>query len=312
MGRIYTCAVVQGNIRYGTEQVITCLTKHFDRVILSTWDDEDPSKIPKGNFDLVQSSKPAVPGFTHRNFQRCGTAAGLRKAAELGATHVLKWRTDMLPTKLDVSQLLAWSKQEIPPGLDSRLVTCAFRNLSVTQDWFSTIPDLFAFADIRLMKLLWDDIEFDYSRSMNIPYDMEEECGLAWCERPDAEGLYCPEAELYANFRNRLQNVIHVRLNHVEIAKKFMRLIDHRRLGICWFGNNGNFRSILQAVQHPWWTEKIWRYKDPVLADPGYLEQGWAQKLRRKHLARLLIKYEIKLQKRWYAAYRVNELQSEK
>jgi hypothetical protein len=175
MERVYTCAVVQGNLRRGSDEVLACLTSHFDRVILSTWDDENPDKIPKGNFEVVLNKKPLVPGYSHRNFQRLSTAAGLRRAEELGATHVLKWRTDMLPTKLDVQQLLKWSTYEVPPGFDSRLVTCAFRNLTVSQDWFSTIPDYFAFADIRLMKLLWGEESFDFSRNMNVPEDMAKE-----------------------------------------------------------------------------------------------------------------------------------------
>ena len=304
MERIYTCAVVQGNLRHGTDEVLACLSRHFDRVILSTWDDEDPGKIPQGDFELVLNRKPAVTGYTHRNYQRLGTAAGLRRAEELGATHVLKWRTDMLPTKLDVQQLLKWSNYKIPPGFNSRLVTCAFRNLTVNQDWFSTIPDLFAFADIRLMKLLWGDESFDYSKDMNIPDDMAKEYGLEWCNRADVRGLFCPEAELYANFKSRLQQQLHRKLTHFSIAKHHMRLFNHRHLGICWFGEQGKFRSITQALQHPWWSEWIWKFGEPYRVESGYPETTWLQKFRRKHLTRLAIKYELYKQRKWYEAYR--------
>jgi hypothetical protein len=308
MGRIYTCAVVQGNIRHGTDEVLECLARHFDRVILSTWDDEHPDKIHKENFEVVLNRKPLAPGYSHRNFQRLSTAAGLRRAKELGATHVLKWRTDMLPTKLDVQQLLKWSAYEVPHGFDSRLVTCAFRNLTVKQDWFSTIPDYFAFADIHLMKLLWDDESFDYSRKMNIPVEMENEYGIDWCERPDALGLFCPEAELYAIFKSRLQKHLRRPLTHLEIAKHHMRLINHRRLGICWFGEHGKFRSITQALQHPWWSEWTWRYGKPVYVESGYPETSWLQKFKRKHVTRAVIRYESYRQSKWYEAYRRNRI----
>jgi hypothetical protein len=303
MGRIYTCAVVQGNLRRGTEEVLACLIGHFDCVVLSTWDDENPDKIPKGDFEVVLNKKPLVPGYSHRNFQRLSTAAGLRRAEELGATHVLKWRTDMLPTKMDVQQLLKWSTYEVPQDFDSRLVTCAFRNLTVKEDWFSTIPDYFAFADIRLMKLLWGDESFDFSRDMNIPDEMAKEYGVNWCEKPDALGLYCPEAELYAIFRSRLQKQLGRQLTHFEIAKHHMRLFNHRRLGICWFGEHGGFRSITVALEHPWWTEWIWKYGKPDYVESGYADKNWLPKFRRKHVTRRVMKYEMYRERKWYETY---------
>lgn len=300
MGRIYTCAVVQGNLRRGTDEVLACLARHFDRVILSTWDDENLDKIPNGDFEVVLNQKPPVPGYSHRNYQRLSTAAGLRRAEQLGATHVLKWRTDMLPTKLDVPQLLRWSAYEVPQGLDSRLVTCAFRNLTVKKDWFSSIPDLFAFADIRLMKLLWGDGAFDFSLGMNIPDPMKKECGSSWYEGSDAASLYCAETELYAIFKSRLQIILCQELTHFEIAKDYMRLINHRRLGICWFAEHGGFRSITQALEHPWWTEWRWKYGNPVQVEPGYIETSWLQPIIRKYISPIAIQYELYRQQRWY------------
>jgi hypothetical protein len=306
MPSVKTCAVVQGNIRRGTDEVLKCLVQHFDLVILSTWEDELPENIPFGTWELVTSRKPAEHGNSHRNFQRLSSAAGLRRAEELGATHVLKWRTDMLPTKMDVSQLLAWSAFEVPDGMASRLVTCAFRNLTVRQDWFSTIPDLFAFADIGLMRLLWGDESFDYMQNMNIPVEMVREYGLEWATGSDAVGSYCAEAELYAIFKNRLQRERRVHLTHSQIAKDYMRLFDHQRLGICWFGSDGAFRSISQALQHPWWTERTWEFGEPKVSELGYPETTLMQKLRRKHLTRWVSKSELRFQRVWLEEYRRN------
>lgn len=297
---VKTCAVVQGNIRHGTDQVLACLSGLFDEVVLSTWDDECPSNIPKGDWHVVQSRKPAVPGYTHRNFQRLSTAVGLRHAQELGATHVLKWRSDMLPTMLSVKQLLAWSCYKVPDGIPSRLVTCAFRNLTVRQDWFSTIPDLFAFGDINVINMLWGDDLFDYERSINIPEEMMREVGTEWSTRSDAVGLYCSEAELYAIFKSRLQRLYGVPLTHERIAKDFMRLFDHLRLGICWLGPQGQFRSISQALQHPWWTERIWESGKPAISDWGYSDRGFIKSLRRKYLTPRAIRQEQTLQTAWY------------
>lgn len=304
MSGINTCAVVQGNIRHGTNEVIACLTRHFDQVILSTWDDEPIEKIPNGNIDIVLNKKPLCAGYSNRNYQRLSTATGLRRAEELGATHVLKWRTDMLPTKLDVPQLLEWATFQVPLGFDSRLVTCAFRNLTVRQDWFSTIPDLFAFADIHLMKLLWDDSSFDYTQDMNVPEAMTGEIGQNWIQRSDAAGLYCAEAELYAIFKSRIQKQLNRQLTHPELATQYMRLFNHRNLGVCWFGEPGKFRSIPQALQHPWWTESTWRGEAPTCSELGYPESSWLQKFRRKYVTPTVISYELFRQQQWFEANR--------
>lgn len=297
---VKTCAVVQGNIRKGTEEVLEFLARHFDVVILSTWDDEPLERLPIGDWDLVRSRKPAVAGHSHRNFQRLSTAAGLRRAREIGATHVLKWRTDMLPTKLNVQQLLEWSSFNVPSGMKSRLVTCAFRNLTVKGDWFSTIPDLFAFGDIGLMTTLWGDDTFDYTATTNLPAEMLLETGSQWLNRPDVAGLYCAEAELYAIFKSRLQRKLGTPLTHVQIAKNYMRLIDHLRLGICWFGESQQFRSINQALQHPWWTEKTWASEKPQVSDVGYPDSGFRKSMRRKYLTPWVIRRELDRQFEWY------------
>lgn len=154
------------------------------------------------------------------------------------------------------------------------------------------------------MKLLWDDESFDYSREMNIPDDMAKEYGMKWCEEPNASGTYCAEAELYAIFKDRMQKQLGTQLTHFEIAKRYMRLINHHRLGICWFGEPGEFRSITQALEHPWWTEWIWQFGKPDYIEAGYRETNWLQKFRRKHLTRRVIGYELFLQRKWYEAYR--------
>lgn len=302
MAKPFICAVVQGNLRRGTSEVLACLSHHFEKIILSTWEDEPAKQFRSKKVDIVLSKKPDAPGYTNRNYQRRNTAAGIRRAEELGATHVLKWRTDMLPTKLDVRQLMEWSEYDPPSGLDARLVTCAFRNLSVEPDWFSTIPDLFAFSSLPMMKLLWGDEGLDYKSEMNVPTQMIRECGLDWRNEPTALTTYGPEAELYAIFRNRLETVAGKSLTHPVIARRYMHLFDHHRLQICWFGQSG-FRSIVQAVQHPWWTESVWLGEREMTAPAGYHLTTWRQRFRRKFVTRFAIRQELNKQRQWYRDY---------
>jgi hypothetical protein len=296
------CAcVVQGDIRRGTDEVLIELQRHFDLVILSTWIGEE-HKIPKGSFEVILNKKPDNPGFTNRNYQRLSTAAGLKCAEIAGCTHVLKWRTDMLPTKLDLNQLLQWSRYKVPQNVSSRIVTCAFRNLSVEPDYFSSMPDLFAFADMETMKLLWSDDGFDFSKSMNVPTDMINKCGTEWMNDKNAFSIFCVESELYANFKNRLQTKTGHYLAHREIAKDYLYLINHERLGICWFAPDSGFRSILQALQHPWWTEHIWLTGEPTVNGIGYPEKSLQQKVKRI-ITPYVIRVRIAEQKRWYKYY---------
>lgn len=298
-----TACVIQGNIRQGFPQILSEITKHFDVVILSMWENER-EKLLAGNYEVVLSKEPENPGYTHRNYQRVGTYAGIVRAMDLGCTHVLKWRTDMLPTKLDVTQLLHWSKYKVPAGFSSRVVTCSFRNLTVEPDWFSSIPDLFAFADIEMMKLLWGVEGFDFSKSMNVPEEMILECGTDWLTEPNHSETFCAESELYAHFKNRLQKKVGSNLGHRKIATNFMRLIDHRRLGICWFAADKSFRSIPQALELPWWTEKIWDQGNPKVIGKGYPKRFFSRQVWR-FLKRLVIRREVWQQNRWYQDFQI-------
>ena len=252
-----TACIIQGDIRNGFELVLKEMQKHFNVVVVSTWEDE-VKNVTDDDVVTVFNQKPKVAGYSHRNYQRYSISRGLEKAKELGCEYVMKWRTDMLPTKLDVNQLIKWANYNVPNGVSSRIVTCAFRNLTVYEDWFSSMPDLFAFGHIDMMEMLWGDDGFDYTKMMNPPQQMLIDEGEEWAKIGDVSGYWCAESELYAIFKDRLQKKLGIKLSHENIARNHMRLFDHNSLGIVWFGEDGNFRPIFQAWQHPWWSESAW------------------------------------------------------
>lgn len=297
-----TACIIQGNIRNGFEVVLKEIQKHFDVVIVSTWEDE-VDNMPNGDFIKIFNQKPKVTGYSHRNYQRYSTARGIEKAKELGCEYVMKWRTDMLPTKLDVNQLIEWANFNVPNGVSSRIVTCAFRNLTVSEDWFSSIPDLFAFGHVDIMEILWDDVGFDYTKMMNPPHQMLIDEGEEWMSRNDVSGYWCAESELYAIFKNRLQKKLDIKISHEKIAKDYMRLFDHDRLKIIWFGDKHRFRSIFQAWQHPWWNESTWINKKQIM----YIKKGYKLfgiKTYLKNKFGFIISYiEMKKQKQYLKEY---------
>ena len=285
--------IVQGDIRRGTELVVNSMKNKFDVVILSTWKD-DLDNLPKiSDCEVVVSDKPLVAGLSHRNYQRFSTAAGLRRAKELKCDYVLKWRTDMLATNLKVNELINWSKYDIPDGVSSRIVTCAYRNHTVNRDWFSSIPDLFAFGDVDTMELLWGDKGFDYTKTRNVPEKMIEQEGNDWIEKDQKGATWCAESELYAIFKDRLQKKLKKELSHEEIAKKYFRLIDYNKLHIIWFNKTSGFRPIFQGWEHNWWNENDWKSNKSVKkGNFAYTVKGLLPKIKLR-LSFLLSKYEV-------------------
>lgn len=293
--------VVQGDLRRGSDIVLIELKKHFDVIILSSW--ERPSSFfVDDKIDLVVSNKPSNPGVTNRNMQRYSTASGLRRARELGCEYVLKWRTDMLPTNLDVHKLIKWANENPLPDRKSRIVTLAFRNLTVKPDWFSSIPDLFAFGHIDELEMLWGDEGFAYSRDMNVPAGLITECGDEWQCEVDASTVFGAETELYAIYKERLQRKFGVKLNHPSIVFDYFRLISHRELGICWFAKDGGYRSIVQAYEHAWWKESHWiKKRQPKVQLVGY-KKNCVGTIKSK-LSLPIMYFEKKLQDRYLKKY---------
>lgn len=301
MSAIKTGCIVQGDMRRGTNETLAVLADHFDILILSTWKQDEP-KVPDGNFDLILNDVPPCKGQAHRNYQRTGVDAGLKLAEKLGCNYVLKWRTDMMPTKFDVGKMLKMSHYNISDGVPSRIVMCDFRNLTINPDWFSTIPDFFAFGHIDMIKMLWSAEGFDFLKPINPPKDMIKDLYGQWDYKDPR--LFPPEAELYANFKSRLMKKTNRSLNHISIAREYLYLVDYRKFGICWFAPDRGFRPIGVTYRYPWWTESVWKGKRPVIDIPGppstkYLWEKVSNKLRKFSKKRDCLEQHI-----WLSKYR--------
>lgn len=283
--------VVQGNIRSNFEHVLRSLIPKFDYIIISTWENDHIEFDCPENVIIVKNRIPKIAGYSNRNLQRFTTANGLRIARELNCDYILKWRTDMLPINLDLKFLFNQSQFDIPQGFNSRIVTCAFRNLSVNPDWFSSIPDYFSFGHIDIMEVLWGDNEFDYSQMYNLPEEMKLELGVQWTANKDIAGYYCAESELYAIFKQRIQQINKDIYSHEEILKSFFNLIDHKSLAIIWFGANGLFRPIL-ALNFPWWTPSVWNGTEKA----KLIAAGYPQSIFWKYFSKYIVYFITRLE----------------
>lgn len=260
--------VIQGDIRVPLKPIIDELSKQFDVVVVSTWKDNE-ALCPAGDYELILNEKPVVAGVTNRNLQRYSTARGLEMLAAKNCTHVLKWRTDMLPTRLNVNDLLRLSRLGSENELGGRVITGSFRHLSVNPDWFSSFPDLYSFSTMEGAQLLWSDDAFSYEVQFNMPDRMRQELNICKTNKPDAiifcekeyslRGIYAYDAhtELYAIFKDRIEKRYGVNLTHQEIIRKYFTLINDDYLGICWFNalKKFSFRPIRQGFNINWWRE---------------------------------------------------------
>lgn len=291
--------VIQGDIRRGTAEALKFLLKKVDYVVLSTWK-SDEDKLPAGDYARILNQFPAKKGVTNRNYQRYTAARGMEMARQEGCDFVLKWRTDMIPLGLDVDRLVEMVNENAPSNAKSRILMPAFRNLTISQDWFSTIPDLFSFGHIDEMDKLWSDHDFDYEKEMNFPQRMLDEMGAELKIQRKIEEIYCAEAELYAIYKSRiLKEFPQINVTHRDLLKGRMRLFDHRRLNIVWFDNFGSYRSITQAWEHPWWTEKIWAHGEPKILDAGYQADGLIACLKKKLSPSIVAINKLEQRIRW-------------
>lgn len=273
--------IIQGDIRVPLKPIIDELSKQFDIIVVSTWNDNEVL-CPIGDYELILNEKPAVSGVTNRNLQRYTTARGLELLADRDCTHVLKWRTDMLPTRLDVNDLLRLCHLGSGNELGGRIVTGSFRHLSVTPDWFSSFSDLYSFSRMEGARLLWSDIAFSYELEFNMPDRMRQELNICRGSRPDTiiycdkefslRGIYVYDThtELYAIFKDRIEKKYNANLTHTEIIGKYFTLINDDHLGICWFNASKKvpFRPIRQGFNINWWKEyesyapKVYSFED--------------------------------------------------
>lgn len=270
--------VVQGDLRIPLKPILNALSNSFNSIVVSTWL-EDKDKCPSGKYELVLNEKPICRGVTNRNLQRYSTARGIDALERQGCTHVLKWRTDLLPTKLNVKNLIQLSELKANNELGGGIVTGCFRHLSVNPDWFSSFPDLYSFSTIEAAKLLWSDEEFSYNKHFNMPVRMSQELEIITGNFQDTFKFrgkehnlleiysYSPHTELYAIFKDRIEKKLSTRLTHPEIISKFFTLIDDDSTGICWLAsvNPLKFRPIRQGYNIKWWQQTVTRQFNPTI-----------------------------------------------
>lgn len=239
--------IVQGNVRIGTEIILEEMSKKFDYVVFSTWQDEK-FNFKAENLIVIYNDKPSNYGLSNRNLLRYSTSSALKVCENLSCDFILKIRSDMLFLKISKEMLFDLLGQ----WKFSKILTFNFRCLTSCPDCYSSINDLFSFGSLTLTKLLWSDEGFDFSKSYNVPPDKNI---LSLENDDDFLELWQPETELYSFFKHRLRSN-HTNFDtHIDIIREYFVFVEFRKFKILWFSQL-SFRSIFQAYHHPWWSMK--------------------------------------------------------
>jgi len=274
-----TGCIVQGNCRPGTLLILREMSKHFNHVYFSTWDDFLGFKEPlPSNVEVIKNRYPPIRGFSNRNLQRFSVNAGLVACRKSGCEYVMKWRSDMLPTRLNVSELIELAHEKQHPPFYSGIVAGVMRTRSVAPDWYSSIEDFYHFGTLEMIELLWGDYGIDYEKMFNPPKGMIAELGDGFFSNIKGEGSYfCAEQELYAWFKYRLEMCLQKPLKHREIMEFFWVPIKNNFLGVCWFSGRISakplslfFRPYNPGIARDWWTYESWC----VFDQPVYKREG--------------------------------------
>lgn len=261
--------VVQGNWRPGTNLILTVLAEKFNYVCFSTWSDAQLTGSIPNNVDLLVNHKPISAGYTNRNLQRVSSIRGIRECINNSCDYILKIRTDMLATHIDIQSLISLSNTS-PDSKFQKIIIPSTRCRSVSPDWFSSISDFYQFGPAHLMHLLWDDEEFDFSKKYNMPPLMPKDIeGLSFALMEKSNGnAFCAEQELYAWFKYRLCVLYGVDSDHPEIMKNNFYPYDNFK--ICWFGDRFKlsplsigFRPTKPGIFLDWWRPSDWKNYRP-------------------------------------------------
>lgn len=95
--------VVQGGLYDDlvVENIKNCYSSVKEDVVISTWKDEDDhlkNKLLSAGFNLILSEYPKERGVNNFNLQSKSASAGISPFVRSEYTHVLKIRTDMVPS----------------------------------------------------------------------------------------------------------------------------------------------------------------------------------------------------------------------
>lgn len=158
-----TAIILQGPVLYRdnfTEETLALYRNWYPsaKIILSVWDDENAEFLSteerKGTI-VVRNVKPESGGFINLNYQLVSTLGGIKKAQELGCTHILKSRTDNRIYQSGFLEFLYSLLKQFPVNCSNQTERIIGVDIN-THKYGIGISDLFQFGHINDMLKMWD------------------------------------------------------------------------------------------------------------------------------------------------------------
>lgn len=263
-GHSSKAVVIQGPV---TSLFNVEIIKHYvrshpnDHVILSTWEATNPLYIKELENvvdELILNTPPSFSGYQNRNYQITSTLAGLRKAQELGASQVLKTRTDIallsenVLEACDTLRLLYDNTIARDHGLSNRIIVPE----TYTRKYMLYHPgDLTMYGDIQDMIKYWSTphdarnfslLDADW-RSKNIK-QMSIDGGPA-------------ESYLARNFAQSINRpLVDTLQDSWQFLRDFFIVVDNSWLDIFWtkyprLTSIETHHSVLRCISHCFWHQ---------------------------------------------------------
>lgn len=225
-------------------------------IILSTWHCPDVflSDIKNLGVHLIINDQPLYPGRANLNYQIVSTRTGILMAETLGATYVLKTRTDqrfcssgLIDHLLTLISAFPLAVYDTPKQFQ--------RIVAISKGTFKYrlygVSDMFCFGHISDIKAYWD-----------IPQDREGAARtgishLTWRQQAD---LSVPEHYIVVNF---MRSTGWARKNsladYLDLLGRRYIIVDHEAVGLYWHKrtidsvSNRDFRRLEMEVRFVDW-----------------------------------------------------------
>jgi hypothetical protein len=254
--------VVQGPVVPAiTARVLQVMTARNPdaHVVLSTWQDTDRALLDEARAiadDVVVSPRPAHAGIQNRNCQIVSTAAGISRAIALGATTILKTRTDLAVLATSPFAQARWLLDRLDAtapraaGLRDRLIVPASYTRKFLLYHPSDLVMLGAASDLAqywsapldprggsLLSPDWMDLPVSQTNLAGNP--TESYLGVQFC-RSTGRRVAATLADSWAFYRD------------------FFAVVDNDWFDLLWFKNlsipdAATRRGVRQLVSHQFW-----------------------------------------------------------
>lgn len=225
--------ILQGPIVHAhnfTKETVKLYKKLFSQkaiIIVSTWNDEDVKSIKEISelgAIVITNEKPKSPGIKNINLQIVSSLAGIRKARSLGASYILKTRTDHRMHAPNIEEFLLSTLRAFPlvgTNLQRERIVAASLNTYKYRPY--SISDMLLFGNI-------DDIEAYFT----LPEDTRTRAEFndigTW-----SQGRFC-EVYLATSFLEKTGRTLSFTLGDSwrTYAERFC-VIDAQTLDLFWY-----------------------------------------------------------------------------